>query len=454
MMTMTKIIPAVCSALVCLSTLAAATVRIDPNDAVGPMKPEHGVGQPPLCGLRTDMFSYLKDAGVPYSRLHDVGHWHGGNMFVDIPNLFRDFDADENDPKNYDFTFTDILLKALVDHGVEPYYRLGITIENFAKIKRMRSFPPKDYAKWARICEHVIRHYTEGWADGFKYKITYWEIWNEPDGENGTSPMWSGTFEEFCRLYDVASKHLKGCFPHLKIGGYASSGLFKLVQEKPRPHDDYTKQCVDDFFRYVKEHKCPLDFFSIHASDMPGAPLLPDAMKAYGRYCREELDKIGFRDTEISMNEWLPRWTEPGSARQAAVVASLLIALQESAFDNAMIYDARCGVGNYSPLFDPSTQRPRLAYWALCNFNELYRLGRQVRVQDAPKDVHVLAATDGKFLKVFFANIGKPARVDFDVPGWRLLTCQLTDAYHQNTVVAKPRSLPADSFGVLTFILQ
>lgn len=152
------------------------------------------------------------------------------------------------------------------------------------------------------------------------------------------------------------------------------------------------------------------------------------------------------------MNEWLPRWTKPGSARQAAVVASLLIALQDSAFDNAMIYDARCGVGDYSPLFDPSTQRPRLAYWALCNFNELYRLGRQVRVQGAPKDVSVLAATDGKFLKVFFANIGKSARVDFDVPGWRLLTCQLTDAYHQNTVVLKPHSLPADSFGVLTFI--
>ena len=176
--------------------------------------------------------------------------------------------------------------------------------------------------------------------------------------------MWGGTFEDFCRLYEVASKHLKKCFPNLKIGGYGSSGLFKLVQAKPRPHDDYTKQCVDDFFKFVKERGCPLDFFSVHAYDMPGAPLVPKAMKAYAKYCRDELDKLGYANTELSMNEWLPRWSTPGSARQAALCASLLIALQDSAFDDAMIYDARCGTGLYSPLFDPSTLKPRRAYWA------------------------------------------------------------------------------------------
>ena len=40
---------------------------------------------------------------------------------------------------------------------------------------------PKDFKKWAVICEHIIRHYTEGWADGFFYDMPYWEIWNEPD---------------------------------------------------------------------------------------------------------------------------------------------------------------------------------------------------------------------------------------------------------------------------------
>jgi hypothetical protein len=190
---------------------------------------------------------------------------------------------------------------------------------------------------------------------------------------------------------------------------------------------------------------------------MPGAPLLPHAMQAYGRYCREELDKIGYVATEISMNEWLPRWTTPGSARQAAVCASLLIAMQDSAFDNAMIYDGRVGMGPYSPLFSPETMKPRLAYWALFNFNELYRLGSQVAVDGLPKDVHAIAATDGKGVgKVFAANIGGNA-APFEIKAaskWRLLSVNLTDKDHVNTGVAAPKSLPADSFGVFTFVKE
>lgn len=431
----------------------AAEIKIDFGSVKGRMKPEHGVGQPPKTGTSGKMYHYLKEAGIPYSRLHDVGGWHGQNMFVDIPNVFRDFNADENDPASYDFSFTDVLLKDLVANGVEPYYRLGVTIENFFAIKRMRTFPPEDFGKWARICEHVIRHYTEGWANGFRYKITYWEIWNEPDGKG----MWSGTFEEFCRLYEVASKHLKSCFPNLKIGGYASCGLFSLVQKAPPPRTLYSKKCVDDFFRYVKDHACPLDFFSIHAYDKEDALLVPDAMKVYAKYCRDELDKLGYGHTELSMNEWLPNWSTPGSARQAALCAAILIGLQDSAFDNAMIYDARVGIGKYSPLFDPSTMKPRLAYWAFCNFNELYRLGKQVAVTGMPENVYAIAATDGSGIgKLFVANIGNDsAQFEASASGWSVFSFQLTDEFHVNTVVnvlGSTLSLPADSFGVLTFL--
>ena len=83
----------------------------------------HGVGQPPFTGTTFDMFRYLTDAGIPYSRLHDVGGAYGGGRWVDIPNVFRDFDADESDPESYDFAFTDLLITALVEAGVEPIYR-------------------------------------------------------------------------------------------------------------------------------------------------------------------------------------------------------------------------------------------------------------------------------------------------------------------------------------------
>ena len=128
----------------------AADVSVNPQHVLGPIKPINGVGQPPMVGQLNGwpMMRYLKEAGIPYSRLHDVGGWLGRGIYVDIPNLFPDFDADEDDPANYRFAYTDSLMTALVDNGVEPFYRLGVTIENFADKKGLpplRIFPPKDF---------------------------------------------------------------------------------------------------------------------------------------------------------------------------------------------------------------------------------------------------------------------------------------------------------------------
>ena len=237
-------------------------ITVDFGKIKGTIKAMHAVGQPPLAGINTDKFAYLKDAHIPFSRLHDVGGRFGGNVWVDIPNLFRDFDADETNPDNYDFAFTDILIKGLIENNCAPIFRLGVTIENFHYIRAYRIFPPKDFAKWARICEHVIRHYNEGWADGFHYDIKYWEIWNEADnGPNlKLNSMWHGTKEQFYEFYSVAAKHLKSVFgDSIKVGGYGSSGVgFALTDPEkhgldiePMPTDIYMSergQYMLDFF--------------------------------------------------------------------------------------------------------------------------------------------------------------------------------------------------------------
>ena len=78
-------------------------VQIDFEKIKGKIKPMHAVGQPPFLGGFTNLdfspIALLKDAHIPYSRLHDVGGPFGGNRFVDIPNIFRDFDADETNPE-------------------------------------------------------------------------------------------------------------------------------------------------------------------------------------------------------------------------------------------------------------------------------------------------------------------------------------------------------------------
>lgn len=150
-------------------------LQFDFSKTVGKIKPMHAMGQPPagICdsGISSNMFPYLQQANVPYCRMHDVGGAFGSNLFVDVPNLFRDFDADENDPASYDFAFTDKLFEAMMAHGIEPYFRLGVTIENAHMVKSYGIFPPKDFAKWARVCEHIVRHYNEGWANGYRFHI-------------------------------------------------------------------------------------------------------------------------------------------------------------------------------------------------------------------------------------------------------------------------------------------
>ena len=389
-----------------------ATIKLDIKKQIKKMKPMHGGGQPPIGGKDlTEFFHYMTEAGIPYSRLHDVGGAFGGNRFVDIPNVFRDFDADENDPANYDFTFTDHLLKAIVAAGVEPYYRLGITIENQAYIKPYHTFPPKDYEKWARICEHVIRHYTEGWANGFHYKITYWEIWNEPEVQN--EMMWCGTFEEYFRLYDVTAKHLKACFgDKIRVGGYASCGFYAIAPKykidpetnlpgtiPPSEHEEKLMRFFYGFFDYIKAHNSPIDFFSWHSyADVSRVAIMD-------RWLHEELEKLGYGGLETHLNEWDPFAKEFGTAHHAAEVAAMIVALQQGHTDVACIYDMRTNTAPYCPLFDIKTHKPIHAYYALVAFNILYKLGWQVECESDNGRLYALAASNGVKNAMLLANL-------------------------------------------------
>ena len=443
----------------------AVKVELDFSREVGPVKPVNSVGQPPMFGGPTNfqMFHYLKEAGVPYARLHDVGGWMGGGLWVDIPNLFPDFDADETNPKNYRFDLTDALLKALVANGVEPYFRLGVTIENFAGagFQPRRSLPPKDFAKWARICEQVIRHYTEGWADGCKLKVSYWEIWNEPDNfpEIEKNCMWKDDFESYVRFYGVVAPYLKAKFPHLKIGGYGSCGFYagigagqvKAANSSPRLEHFVT--CAHQFLKAAKANGWPLDFFSFHSYSRPA--------EAVRQVCfaDEFLNQYGFtRDkTERHFNEWLPHVGRQGTAQQAAGIAAELIGLQNGPCDLACIYDARCGVGDYSPLFNPMTCKPHKAYYAFTAFNELRRCGQAVRVTvDGASGLSAAAAKGPDGAAIFLAN-----DTDGEIPvsfrgldGLMVKEIRCTDRERTDALVgaqdvSSALVLPAQSFAVV-----
>lgn len=351
------------------------------------------------------MFHYLTQAGIPYSRLHDVGGCYGDNRFVDIPNIFRDFSADVNDPDSYDFVFTDWLLGELVKANCEPYFRLGITIENNADMKAYRTEPPADFHKWAEICAHIVAHYNEGWANGFYYNITYWEIWNEPDGTVPGFPykaeLWNGTPEQFYELYDVTAKLLKERFPNIKVGGYAATafrGIFKSPEKLKGSREELFLNFFHGFFDYIKAHNSPIDFFSWHSYNTVEKMIVLDS------FVEEQLALHGFPGLEHHINEWNPSHTHRGTAYHMSCVMACIAAMQNGHVSQMELYDARVGASPYGALFNPITYKPFPAYYGLVAYNELYKLGMQVEAQTDNQDVYVLAASDGKTEKMMIVN--------------------------------------------------
>ena len=143
------------------------SVAVDANATRGPIKLMNAVNNGPTKP-RSDQsrgnFDEYAALKIPYARTHDASicYAYGAHHTVDISAVFPDFDADVEDPASYDFTLTDEYLGNIRAAGTEPYYRLGQSIEHW--IKKYGVNPPKDFAKWARICEHIIRHYNEGWG--------------------------------------------------------------------------------------------------------------------------------------------------------------------------------------------------------------------------------------------------------------------------------------------------
>ncbi len=346
------------------------------NQITGKIKPMHSVNNGPAGGRGMNNAEYFTRAGIPHARLHDSAFYagYGGEHSVDVCALFPNFDADVNNPASYDFTLTDEYLQKIAASGTKIFYRLGNKIEH--EIKKYGTLVPKDFQKWAEICEHIILHYNEGWADGFHLNIEYWEIWNEPDCRNadGSNPCWQGTEDQFCELFYTAITHLKSRFPHLKIGGPA----FCYVNEP------FTVKLLS---RLTQDgQRAPLDFYSYHGYDC-----LPDRFGQSPAQARALLDRFGYTETELILNEWnyVRHWTPAEemkyayrvikSLKGASFCAAVMCVMQKTILDQLMYYDARpC---NWNGMFDTSTVEPLKGYYPFEMFGQLYRLGSEVSSQ-------------------------------------------------------------------------
>ena len=401
------------------------TVTVDPSSVLGPVKPMNAVNNGPAVkkpsgGMPRGNFVEYRAAGIPFARTHDsVGCVPGGSHACDITAVFPDFDADENDPRNYDFVFTDHYLDCIRRVGTKIFFRLGQTIESGPK--KYGTLPPKDFAKWARICEHVVRHYNEGWGWGLdstrftrniewsnQFGIEYWEIWNEPDlratdidADRQNPGGWLGTTAEFFTFYETVARHLKAAFPDIKVGGPAIAGDV-----------GWSGRWAVRFLEFCRERDVPLDFFSWHAYSTD-----PSAIAVRCTEVRELLDKHGFAGTESILDEWnyVKGWTDEwlyslevqsGRLNQkgAAFTMATMLECQYRPVDMLMYYDAR-HFSTMNGLFDRTTLLPLKGYYPFYAWSKLAALGTQVACSVVEPDIEAVSSDTGGM----GALSGKPA---------------------------------------------
>lgn len=427
------------------------TISLDESKTLGAVKPVNGVGQPPVLGMDYRYLKYLTDIGTPFVRPHDFSLVSGAPCFthaIDVPGIFPDFNADPADPASYDFAFTDKFMEAMQAANLPVFYRLGVSIENYCQVKAYHIYPPADSLQWARICAGIIRHYREGWANGYHYDTRYWEIWNEPDNHKNpdTNMMWRGTKEQYYALYGTASRYLKNEFPDIMIGGYASCGFYGLYADMTEDFEHYF-DFFNGFLAYVKENDCPLDFFSWHNyGDARNVKMCAD-------YARRRLDEEGFTQTEHTCNEWNCEPHTRGTLHHAARNTAVLIAMQESSLDSAMFYDAKIGTSMYGGLFNPLDRKPLPLYYGFAAFGELRARGTQVacRVTGGTEEISALAAKGENDLAVLAVNeSAESVPLCLECDARKVTSCKIITEGKIWEDIPLPDTLPAESILFVT----
>lgn len=371
-------------------------ITINNSQIIAPMKPMHATNNGPSTGpayagphrANSDRnnFATFSALRIPYVRNHDVAlsEAYGCQHMVDIHCIFPDFSRDVDDETAYDFVLTDVYTQNIMATGAQIFYRLGAGIEHWNK--KYGTIVPSDFKKWAQICEHVIMHYNQGWANGFQYGMKYWEIWNEADldpDDAANKKTWGGTKAQFFDFYEVVAKHLKGRFPELKIGGPALASK-----------EDW----ADDFLREMHLRGVPIDFFSWHIYTAD-----PKAVSAKAGRIQKLMDNHGYGHAENILNEWnyVRDWSHAveyartikgikGAAFNAAVMCE---GQNCSELDMLMYYDARSEMV-WNGLFSSDTLEPLKGYYTFKMFSLLYQLGNQTFSVCEDRDVYVVSAAN------------------------------------------------------------
>jgi xylan 1,4-beta-xylosidase len=199
-----------------------------------------GSGHAPLA-LRADWQKQLQrcheELGFRHVRFHDLFSEQMSTLICHQEQfLYSFFNADQI----FDF---------LLSIGTRPFVELSFMPDTLASghetVFNYRAIitPPKDYNHWAMLIRTLVSH----WIDRYgAHEVGQWffEVWNEPNLKH----FWTGTQEDYFKLYRHTVEAIKEADASLKVGGPATAA----------------NAWIEEFLDFCEKNQLPGDFISTH----------------------------------------------------------------------------------------------------------------------------------------------------------------------------------------------
>ena len=150
----------------------------------------------------------------------------------------------------FDFTIVDALYDQILAIGIRPVVELSFMPAAIAKDPDETVFayrgiisPPADWAEWRAVVRALAAHLVERYGID---EVRTWgfEVWNEPNLE----VFWTGTQDEYLRLYDESAAAVKGVDDRLLVGGPSTAA----------------GEWIEALTAHAETDQVPLDFVTSH----------------------------------------------------------------------------------------------------------------------------------------------------------------------------------------------
>jgi xylan 1,4-beta-xylosidase len=187
----------------------------------------------------------------------------------------------EDDSGNpvYHWKIIDEIFDTYLENNCKPFVELGFMpmdlsdnrisescYERFGRTRHWQyyrtvgwSCPPKDYRRWYELVYRLVRHCLNRYG-AVEAAAWYWELWNEPD----LAYYWSGSLEEYCKLYDYTVAAVEAAFPEAQIGGPGTTGP-SLEGKSAQWLEGFLDHCTAGTNSFTGKKGTRLDFISFHA---------------------------------------------------------------------------------------------------------------------------------------------------------------------------------------------